>query len=77
MALARGPDLSVPFDTEDGVVQAVDGVSYTLERGQALGIVGESGSGKCVSSLTVMGLTRFDANARISRRGPASTAATC
>ena len=51
-------DLRVHFDTEDGVVQAVDGISYTVERGQALGIVGESGSGKSVSSLTVMGLTR-------------------
>jgi len=59
-------DLTVTFDTEDGRVQAVDKVSYTVESGKALGIVGESGSGKSVSSLTVMGLTRFFSNAVIS-----------
>src|SRR4051794_5426599 len=58
-------DLTVHFDTEDGLVKAVDGISYKVERGRALGIVGESGSGKSVSSLTVMGLTR-QGNARIS-----------
>jgi peptide/nickel transport system ATP-binding protein len=58
-------DLVVHFETEDGLVKAVDGISYTVERGQTLGIVGESGSGKSVSSLTVMGLTRAR-NARIS-----------
>jgi peptide/nickel transport system ATP-binding protein len=58
-------DLRVHFQTEDGLVKAVDGISYTVERGQTLGIVGESGSGKSVSSLTVMGLTRAS-NARIS-----------
>ena len=66
MALLEVTDLKVHFETDDGIVQAVDGVSYTVERGQALGIVGESGSGKSVSSLTVMGLTRFAGNARIS-----------
>ena len=66
MALLEVTDLKVHFETDDGIVQAVDGVSYTVDRGQALGIVGESGSGKSVSSLTVMGLTRFAGNARIS-----------
>jgi peptide/nickel transport system ATP-binding protein len=66
MALLEVRDLTVSFETEDGLVQAVDSVSYTVERGSALGIVGESGSGKSVSSLTVMGLTRFAGNAVIS-----------
>src|SRR3954466_202751 len=57
-------DLRVHFETDDGLVKAVDGVSYTVDVGQTLGIVGESGSGKSVSSLTVMGLTRAR-NARI------------
>lgn len=49
-------NLSISFPTEDGVVKAVDNMSFSLEKGKTLGIVGESGSGKSVTSLAILGL---------------------
>jgi peptide/nickel transport system ATP-binding protein len=56
-------DLAVSFQTDEGVVQAVDGVSFELAAGEVLAVVGESGCGKSVTAMTLMGLTR-SSNAR-------------
>ncbi|HEV2094679.1 MAG TPA: ABC transporter ATP-binding protein [Rubrobacter sp.] len=56
MAMLEVNSLKTHFKTQDGVVKAVDGVSYSLEPGETLGIVGESGSGKSVTALSVMQL---------------------
>ena len=58
MSLLEVCDLRVSFPTADGLVQAVRGVSFSVERGQTLGIVGESGSGKTVCTQTLLGLNR-------------------
>jgi peptide/nickel transport system ATP-binding protein/oligopeptide transport system ATP-binding protein len=56
MSLLQVTDLKTYFDTDAGLVKAVDGVSFSVKKGETLGIVGESGCGKSVLSLSIMGL---------------------
>ena len=56
MSLLEIKGLETEFQTEQGVVKALRGINYTVDRGEVLGIVGESGSGKSVGMLSLMGL---------------------
>ena len=75
MPLLEVDGLSVRFETDDGVVQAVDSLSFSLDEREVLGIVGESGCGKSVSLMSLMRLLPADREGR--RHARASTASTC
>ena len=68
-------NLSVEFDTDDGIVRAVSDLSYTLRAGETLAILGESGSGKSVSVQALMGLSprRPDGSRVVESTSKAST----
>ena len=70
MALLDVRDLRVTFQTQDGDLEAVRGVSFAVAPGQMVGIVGESGSGKTVASQAIVGLTRARGSPARCVRGP-------
>ena len=76
MPLLEVKNLRTRFHTRTGIVRAVEDVSFSLEKGETLGIVGESGSGKSVTCYSIMGLIpQPPAASKAARRG--STALTC
>ncbi len=58
-------DLAVTFDIQEGLVQAVDGISFGIRQGETVGLVGESGCGKSISALAILGLVRMMGNATV------------
>jgi oligopeptide/dipeptide ABC transporter ATP-binding protein len=64
-SLLNVTDLAVTFDSQEGSVHAVDGVSFAIEQGETVGLVGESGCGKSISALAILGLVRMMTNSTI------------
>ena len=64
-SLLKVTDLAVTFDSQEGAVHAVDGVSFAIEEGETVGLVGESGCGKSISALAILGLVRMMNNSTV------------
>jgi len=65
-SLLNVADLAVTFDSQEGTVRAVDGVSFAIQPGETVGLVGESGCGKSISALAILGLVRMMSNSIVS-----------
>src|SRR3546814_6359807 len=78
IATLQVENLETHFPTRDGIVRAVDGVSFSVGRGEILGLVGESGSGKSITGFSILGLNDQPgriANGRVLFKGEDITAA--